>query len=134
MSNVTVSIRPCDVKSVTFKNDFKAKPGEKVNIQVKTNVAIKLAPEHPNNAAVLVRFEAADPTTGIELTIETITALTSSTFVDDFEKLIKEEYLNVIALAANEKIRTVATIMGLNVQVPAINFGNKDNIIEFKQN
>ena len=134
MSNVVVSIRPCDVKNVSYKNEFRAKPGEKINIQVKTNVAVKLAPDHPQNAAVLVRFEAADQATGIELIIETITALTSNTFVDDFEGLIKDEYLNTIVLAANEKIRTVATNVGLNVTTPTMNFGNKDNVVEFKQN
>jgi len=134
MSNVTVSIRPVDVKSVSYKNEFKAKPGEKINIQVKTNLAVKLNPASPTAAVVFVKFEASDPSVGIEFIIETITAVQSSTFVDDFEKLIKEEYMNTILLAANEKIRSVATNVGLNVSSPAITFGDKDNVVSFKQN
>ena len=123
MSNAVFTIRGTDVKAVTYKNDFKAKPGEKMNIQVKTNVAVKMNPASPTNAVVLVKFDAADPDAGIELCVETITAINTDTYVEDVEEVIKKEYINVVMLAVNERIKSVCANVGLNIAAPAIVFG-----------
>ena len=128
------SIRSTDVKSVSYKNDFKVRPGEKINIQVKTNMAVRMNPAQPTSAVVFVKFEAGDENAGIAFEMETVTAVSSSTYVDDFEEVIKNEYLNVIMLAVNERIRAVAGMVGFNVTTPGINFGDKDNLIAFAAN
>lgn len=127
MSNVQVAIRATDVKNVSFTNDFKIKPGEKINIQVKHNAGIRLNPAQPNNAVVFVKFEAEDAEHGIKLVVETITALQANTFVDDFEKLIKDEYFSVVMLAANERIRIIASTLGLNLSTPPMVIGGNNS-------
>lgn len=134
MSNAVFTIRGTDIKGVSFKNDFKAKPGEKMNIQVKTNVAVKMNPAAPTNAVVLVKFDAADPEAGIELVVETITAIQTDTYVEDLEEVIKKEYINVVMLAVNERIKSVCANVGLNISAPAIVFGkngSNGDIINF---
>lgn len=130
-NNAVFSIRPTDIKGCSYRNDFKVRPGEKVNIQVKTNLAVKTNPAQPTSAVVLVKFEAADANAGIFFEVETITSITADTFVDDLEGVIREEYLNIIMLAVNERIRAVAGTVGFNISVPAVNFGDKDNLVAF---
>lgn len=130
--NLVISIRPTDVKSCSYVNDFRVKPGERVDIQVKTNLAIKTNPAQPTNAVVFVKFEASDPNKGISLQIETITAVVASTFVDDFEAVIRDEYINMIMLAVNERIRSVASNVGFNITVPGVNFGaSNGSVVNF---
>lgn len=125
------SIRSTDVKSVTYNNDFKVRPGEKINIKVNTNLAVRMNPAQPTSAVVFVKFEASDEESGLSFQMETVTAVSSSTYVDDFEEVIKSDYINTIMLAVNEKIRAVSGMVGFNVTTPAINFGDKDNLIKF---
>ena len=98
------SIRSTDVKSVTYNNDFKVRPGEKINIKVNTNLAVRMNPAQPTSAVVFVKFEASDEESGLSFQMETVTAVSSSTYVDDFEEVIKSDYINTIMLAVNEKI------------------------------
>ena len=137
MSDAVISIRGTDVKNVSYNNNFTMKPGERMDIKVKTNVAVRLNTSAPTNAVVLVKFEAMDASGSISFNLETITAVQSSTYVDDFEGVIKREYLPTIMLAVNERVRSVTSIVGLNVNTPPISFGNtqkpasEDNIVSF---
>lgn len=137
-NDLIVSVRGTDVKSVKFNNALTLKAGERLDIQVTTNVAVKLNPSAPTNAVVLVKFDAKDKNGAVDFCLETITAVQSSTYVEDFEKYIRENYLNTIMLAVNEKVRSVSAIVGFNLGTPAIAFGLTqkdenvaDNVISF---
>lgn len=136
--DLIVSIRGTDIKSAKFNNALTLKAGERLDIQVTTNVAVKLNTAAPTNAVVLVKFDAKDKSGAVEFTVETITAVQSSTYVEDFEKYIREKYLSSIMLAVNEKVRAVSSIVGFNLGTPAVAFGTLpevkpagDNVISF---
>ena len=59
----------------------------------------------------------------IDIKVETITGLTVSTFIDDLEGFIRDNYLAVVIMAANEKIRTITTMAGMPVRLPNPVFG-----------
>ena len=136
--DLVVSVRGTDIKSAKFNNALTLKAGERLDMQVTTNVAVKLNAAAPTNAVVLVKFDAKDKNGAVEFCIETITAVQSNTYVEDFEKYIRENYLNSIMLAVNEKVRSVSAIVGFNMGTPAVAFGepqtskdNTDNVISF---
>lgn len=138
VKDLVVSVRGTDIKSTKFNNALTLKAGERLDMQVTTNVAVKLNAAAPTNAVVLVKFDAKDKNGAVEFCIETITAVQSNTYVEDFEKYIRENYLNSIMLAVNEKVRSVSAIVGFNLGTPAVSFGatavaktNGDNVISF---
>jgi len=57
------------------------------------------------------------------MVIETITGVTVSTFIDDIEKYIKDNYMSVILMSANEKIRSVSALIGVPIRIPNPRFG-----------
>ena len=81
-----------------------------------------LNPAAPTSAAVFTKFSAEDEEGKVKFELETATPVSVSTFVDNLDELIKEEYLNVILLAVNERIRMAATLVGLNINAPMVNF------------
>ncbi|MCQ2521152.1 MAG: hypothetical protein MJ105_02140 [Lachnospiraceae bacterium] len=127
MKNVAVTIRPTDVRSVVYENKFSGKPGEPMKIQVKNNAGVKLNPAQPTMAVVGVKFEAKDEADTIRFELETVTAVQVSTFVDNLDDMIKENYMSTIMMAVNEKIRTVASMVGMNIAIPPIKFERKDS-------
>lgn len=136
--DLVISIRGTDVKSAKFNNALTLKAGERLDIQVTTNVAVKLNTAAPTNAVVLVKFDAKDKNGAVDFCLETITAVQSNTYVEDFEQYIRAHYLNNIMLAVNEKVRAVSAIVGFNMSTPAVAFGetnvgkdNTSNIISF---
>jgi len=138
VKDLIVSVRGTDVKSTKFNNALTLKAGERLDMKVTTNVAIKVNTASPTNAVVLVKFDAKDKNGAVEFFIETITAVQSNTYVEDFEKYIRENYLNSIMLAVNEKVRSVSAIVGFNLGTPAVVFGSiskdkeaEDNVISF---
>ena len=137
MSEAIISIRGTEVQKTSYKNTFAAKQGERMNIDVKTNVAVKQNLNSPTDAAVFVRFEATEKSGALAFVLETITTVKSSTYVDDFEGVIKKDYVPVIMLAVNEKIRAITSVIGLNINTPPIAFGGQskseddENIISF---
>lgn len=134
MSDAIITVRGTDVKDVKYRNNFTLKPGERMDFQVKTNVAVKTNVNAPTNAIVIVKFETTDKTGAIVFTIETMTAVQSSTFIEDFEGEIKAKYMNAIMMAINEKIRAIAAVIGLNVSIPAIAFGDLKKAAETDSN
>lgn len=122
MKDVTVSIRTTEIKSMKYENNFSGKPGEQMRLQVKNGFNIMLNPAAPTAAAVFTKFSAEDEEGKVKFELETATPVSVSTFVDNLDELIKEEYLNVILLAVNERIRMAATLVGLNINAPMVNF------------
>lgn len=122
MKDVTVSIRTTEIKSMKYENTFSGKPGEQMRLQVKNGFNIMLNPAAPTSAAVFTKFSAEDEEGKVKFELETATPVSVSTFVDNLDELIKEEYLNVILLAVNERIRMAATLVGLNINAPMVNF------------
>lgn len=122
MKDVIVTIRPTDIRAMEFENKFTAKPGEPMKINVKNNFGVKLNPAQPTMAIVSNRFEAEDEAKSLHFRVDTVTAVSVNTFVDNLDELIKKNYINDIMLAVNEKIRSTASMVGININPPAMNF------------
>ena len=83
MKNVTVTINPTEIRTLSYTNNFTMKPGEKIALNVKSEAAIKPNTTNPVAALVAVKVEVTDPNQCIHMVIETITGVTVSTFIDD---------------------------------------------------
>ena len=108
MKNVEVVINPTEIRSVKYSNAFSKKPGEKIALSVRSEASIKLNPTNPVVAIVVVRVVVEDPDKCIQVDVETITGVTVSTFIDNLDQFIKDNYLSVIIMSANEKVRTLS--------------------------
>lgn len=123
MKKIQVTINPTEIKSLNYNNNFSKKPGEKFSLQVKSEAAVKLNPNNPVTALVVVNVRVEDPDKCIQIAVETITGITVSTFIDDLEGFIRAKYLPVVIIASNEKIRNVTTTLGMPVRLPNPVFG-----------
>ena len=123
MKNVEVTINPTEIRSVNYSNAFSKKPGEKISLSIKSEASIKLNPTNPVVAIVIVKVTVEDPDKCINMEIETITGVTVSTFIDNLDQFIKERYLPVIIICANEKVRALSAMMGTPIKVPNPRFG-----------
>ena len=115
MKNVEVVINPTEIRSVKYSNAFSKKPGEKIALSVRSEASIKLNPTNP---------------------VETITGVTVSTFIDNLDQFIKDNYLSVIIMSANEKVRTLSAVMGAPIKIPNPKFnvgGVQTSETEFTQ-
>lgn len=128
MKNVKISIRPADIASIKYNNKFTVKAGTPLKLAIKNGIAVKLNTSAPTNAIVIVRFEAKAEDESIVMEIETLTAVSSSTYIDDFEDVIKKQYAGVIMLNVNEKIKAIASAAGININIPAVTlpYGEQD--------
>lgn len=125
MKEVKVNIGATTVKSVKYDNTFLGKPGEPTKLAVKTNFAVKLNPAQPTTALVIVKFVAEDEgSKSMSFELETVTSISVSTFVDNLDDLVKNNYMSSVMLAVNEKIKTLTSTLGLNLQTPAISFNH----------
>ena len=118
MKNVEVVINPTEIRSVKYSNAFSKKPGEKIALSVRSEASIKLNPTNPVVAIVVVRVVVEDPDKCIQVDVETITGVTVSTFIDNLDQFIKDNYLSVIIMSANEKVRTLSAVMGAPIKIP----------------
>lgn len=118
MKNITVTINPTEIRSLTYNNNFSIKPGEKIALSVRSEAAIKPNTANPVAALVAVKMIVTDPAESIQMVIETITGVTLSTFVDDIEQFIKDNYMSIIIMSANEKIRSVSALIGVPIRIP----------------
>lgn len=147
MKNIKVSIRPTEVKTLIYDNQFKLSNGEKAQLAVKTNAAVKLNPQTPTTAVVAVKFEAVKADETLKFMLETVTAVEVDTFVDNLDEFVKKHYLTCIMIAVNEKIRNLTSSLGMNMVVPAVMMENNedgptqvlkpvqaDNIVNFDAN
>ena len=127
MKDVKVTIGATNIKSLSYDNNFTAKPGEPLKLAVKTKAAVRLNPAAPTTALVAVAFEVGDEEKKVvTMSMETWTTVSVSTFVDNLDEMIKKNYLNDVVLAVNEKIRMTASLMGLSIQTPPITFAYRD--------
>lgn len=124
MKNIQVTINPTEVRSVNYSNAFSKKPGEKISLSVKSEASIKLNSANPVVAVVIVKVTVEDPDKCIAMEIETITGVTVSTFIDNLDQYIKANYLPVIIMSANEKVRAVSAMMGTPIRIPNPKFGS----------
>lgn len=123
MDDIVVSIKQTEIKSIEYKNDFTMTPGAQVKLEVRTNAKVLLNMATPLSAVVEVTFLAEDPENDkVKLELHTCTPVTVSSFIDNLDKIIQQKYLASIMLAVNEKIRLVATAVGMNIRVPNITF------------
>lgn len=118
MKNVEVTINPTEIRSVKYNNAFSKKTGEKIALSVKSEASIKLNPANPVVAIVVVKISVEDPDKSMQMEIETITGITVSTFIDNFDQFIKNKYLPIIIMSVNEKVRSLSAIMGAPIKVP----------------
>lgn len=123
MKNVQVIINPTEIRHIDYTNAFSKKPGEKISLQVKQDVAIRLNPNNPVTALVIVNTKIEDPDKCINLNVETITGVTVSTFIDDLEGFIRANYISVVVLSSNEKMRAATCSLGIPVRLPNPTFG-----------
>ena len=136
MKNVEVVINPTEIRSVKYSNAFSKKPGEKIALSVRSEASIKLNPTTPVVAIVVVRVVVEDPDKCIQVDVETITGVTVSTFIDNLDQFIKDNYLSVIIMSANEKVRTLSAVMGAPIKIPNPKFnvgGVQTSETEFTQ-
>ena len=136
MKNVEVVINPTEIRSVKYSNAFSKKPGEKIALSVRSEASIKLNPTNPVVAIVVVRVVVEDPDKCIQVDVETITGVTVSTFIDNLDQFIKDNYLSVIIMSANEKVRTLSAVMGAPIKSPNPKFnvgGVQTSETEFTQ-
>ncbi len=136
MKNVEVVINPTEIRSVKYSNAFSKKPGEKIALSVRSEASIKLNPTNPVVAIVVVRVVVEDPDKCIHVDVETITGVTVSTFIDNLDQFIKDNYLSVIIMSANEKVRTLSAVMGAPIKIPNPKFnvgGVQTSETEFTQ-
>ncbi|MCR4938034.1 MAG: hypothetical protein K5987_07760 [Lachnospiraceae bacterium] len=128
MKDIQVSIGAANIRTFNYNNNFTAKPGDQMKLAVNTSFAVSLNPASPTVAMVLVKFTAVDEEKkNISLTIETMTPVTVSSFVDNLDEMIKKNYLNEVMIGVGEKVRTLTAITGLNLSVPAIKLPYRDN-------
>lgn len=119
MENVKVAINPTEIKSVKYLNNFNVKSGDKINLQIKNEVGIKINPNNDRLAAVFIKCIVKDEMSDcIEMEIETITTVLTDVKVENFEVFIKDNYMPVIMLASNEKVRTLSALMGTPIHLP----------------
>lgn len=123
MKNVTVTINPTEIKSLSYNNNFSIKPGEKIALNVKSEAAIKPNASNPVAALVGIKMIVTDSEGSLQLMVETITGVTLSTFIDDIEQFIKDNYMSVILMSANEKIRSISALIGVPIRIPNPRFG-----------
>lgn len=119
MKDVQVTINPTEVKMFSYNNSFTKKPGDKFQFQVKTNTTIRLNNNSPVDALVVVATTVEDPDGSIDIKVETITGIRVSTFIDDLEGFIREKYLATVIHIANEKVRTLTSMVGMPIRLPS---------------
>ena len=119
MKDIQVTINPTEIKSLNFNNAFNQKPGGTINLKVNNEIAIKLNPATPMVAVVLTKVSVDDEANHtITMQVETITSVVVSTYVDDLDQFIKTNYMPIIMMAANEKVRSVSALLGVPIRIP----------------
>jgi hypothetical protein len=123
MSDKTIRFGQTEIKSIKYNNELTITPGVQVKLEVKNSVSVLLNMATPLTALVEFTFIAKDTENDkVSFELITCTPVTVSSFVDNLDKVIQERYMPRILLAVNEKIRAVATTVGMNIKVPDISF------------
>lgn len=126
MKEVKVSIHNTEIKSLNYQNGMKVKPGEPLRLQFKNGSAVKLNPQTPTMAVVAIKVEVLDETQNFKFEAETLTAVSSESFIANFDTVIKENYMSHIMIGVHEKIRGAAAAVGFPIPFPKIDFTYAD--------
>lgn len=118
MKSAKITLNPPEIKSINYNNTFAQKPGEPIKLAVKTQVGIKMNPAAPTTAMVIVKTTVGDEEKNLTLDLETMTLVVASTFVDNLDQIIQKQYLPILMLSVNEKVRSVTANMGINLKLP----------------
>lgn len=130
MKNVQVRINPTEIRHFSYTNAFNKKPGEQIKLQVMSKVNVILNPTNPVLALVAVTVSVEDPDKSVTMNVETVTGVTVSTFVDDLEGFIRENYLSTIIMVSNEKVRATTLSVGMPIKLPSPVFGQQPSSSE----
>ena len=123
MSEIQVSIKPTDIKKFEYQAPAVVAPGQQLSLEVKTNTRALLNMAAPLSAAVEVEFVvSAKEDENFKFSVTTITGLTASSFIDNFDKVIMSTYAPTILLAANEKFKQATSLVGINLRLPNLGF------------
>lgn len=123
MKNAKVTILPAEVKSINYNNTFKQTPGEPIKLTVKPpKFVFQLNPATPTTARVIVTIDVSDEEKDLTLTMELVSVVVASTFIDNMETVIQKKYLPVIMQSVAEKVRSVTANMGININLPLPQF------------
>ena len=123
MSEIQVSIKPTDVKKLDYQAPAKILHGQQLSLEVKTNTKAYLNMAAPLTATVEVEFRVtAKEDETFHLTLQTVTGLTSSSFIDNLDEVILKNYAPSILLAANEKFKQATSLTGINLRLPNLAF------------
>ena len=127
MKNVQVTINPTEIRHFDYTNAFNKKPGEQIALQVRSSVDIKLNPNNPVIALVIINVKVEDPDKCVSMNIETLTGITVSTFIDDLEGFIRSTYLPTVIMVSNEKVRSATMAVGMPIKLPNPAFGAQNS-------
>lgn len=119
MKTAKITLNPPEIKSISFSNAFKQKPGQPMKLTIKTQFNVKTNPAAPTTAMAFVKITADDEEHNLTLELETLTLIVASTFIDNLDEIIKKQYFPSIMLAVNEKVRSVTANLGLNLRLPS---------------
>lgn len=123
MSDIQVSIKPTDIKKIDYKAPSVVVPGQSLSLEVKTNTKAVLNMSAPLTALVEIEFVVtAKEDEKFGLTVQTVTGLTVSSFVDNLDDVILKKYAPSILLAANEKFKQITSAAGINLRLPNLVF------------
>lgn len=118
MKSAKITINPPEIKSVTYGNTFRQKPGQPMKLTIKSQVNVQTNPAAPTTAIAMVKITAADEESNLTLSLETMTLVSASTFVDNLDDVVKAQYMPIIMMAVNEKIRNISSTLGMNLRLP----------------
>lgn len=118
MKSAKITINPPEIKSVTYSNTFRQKPGQPMKLTIKSQVNVQTNPAAPTTAIAMVKITAADEESNLTLALETMTLVSASTFVDNLDDVVKAQYMPIIMMAVNEKIRNISSTLGMNLRLP----------------
>ena len=118
MKSAKITINPPEIKSVSYNNTFRQKPGQPMKLTIKSQVNVQTNPAAPTTAVAMVKIMAQDEAENLSLTLETMTLGSASTFVDNLDDVVKTQYMPIIMMAVNEKIRNISSTLGMNLRLP----------------
>lgn len=123
MAEVTCTIGRTDIKKIDFNKELKVAPNQQVKLQIKTNYKVGYNPERPLEAIVFSNVVIADEETGMmHLVVEMITPIAASSFVDNFDEVVKREYIPTVLSIVGEKVKDISTYVGIPIMIPSPKF------------
>lgn len=124
MSEKVIQISPTMVKEVEYTTEF---PTEGISLTGAPEFKIITFPDKPLEGCVDVIFTAKDSEGDrVMIKIHTRTAVRVNSFIDNFDGFIGDNYLTSIMLSVNEKIRQVASAVGMAIRIENFPFKYND--------